>query len=102
MKQFNKIYQIYLESVNEADNSFGSSVYDEMFRLYSSLPRGVKTSSGVAVADALQFALDDLSEIASELEQIASDVDAEKNNPEVIARLSELLFNLAKRLNSNV
>lgn len=101
MKHFNKIYQIYLESVNEADNPLGNSVYDLMFRLHSSLPSGLKTKSGVAIADTLQFALEDISEIASELEQIASDAETEQNNPEVIARLSELLFNLARRLNSN-
>lgn len=102
MKQFNKIYQIYLESVNEADNPLGNSVYDQMFRLYSSLPRGVKTTSGVAVADTLQFALEDISEIASEIQQIASDAETDQSNPEVIARLSEMLFGLSKRLNSNV
>jgi hypothetical protein len=102
MKRFNKIYEIYLESINEADNPLGDSIYDQMFRLYSSLPRGVKTTSGVAVADTLQFALEDISEIASQLQQIASDTEAEQSNPEVIARLSELLFDLAKRLNSNV
>lgn len=102
MKQFNKIYQVYLENVNEAGNPVGQSVYDLAFRLYSALPRGAKTTSGVEIAEMLKFILEDISEIASELQQAASDVESEQNNPEVIARLSALLFDLAKRLNSDV
>jgi hypothetical protein len=102
MKQFNKIYQVYLENVNEANAPVGQSVYDLAFRLYSALPPGTKTTSGVAVADMLKFILEDISEIASELQQAASDVESDQNNPEVVARISELLFDLAKRLNSDV
>lgn len=102
MKSFDKIYQVYLENVNEAGITVDESVYGELFRLHGNLPRDAKTVSGVRIADSVKYVLQDVSEIASELEQIASDVETEQDNPQAIAQLSQMLFDLARRLNSNV